>query len=163
LLTAGSVQTEIKTYVVPEKYRERLAKIDPVFVPPKSEEFQVLGQHLKIDVKSKTVTLTGTLKVKDKNDEQIELACSFNPSEAPWICTDMIPTNEKIAAEKRLQATFKCLDTYTCEKVGVKLWVVINGVLQEPQLFQAEGFQIRRASSGDDDTEEFVAPAKTFV
>lgn len=155
LVTQGSMQTQIQTFVIPEKYRRRLERTEPtMFPPPKSPTFSVYNQHLKIDVKAKSVTFNGVLKVKNKADEPFELSCQFDPTDVPWICTDLVPTNEKIAAERRFQATFKCLDTYECKKVGVKLWVVIDGVLQDPQLFQAEGFHIRRATSGDDDDDD---------
>lgn len=155
LVTKGELQTDLPEYTVPDRVRERIGKVQPELLPAKSSAFQILSQHLTIDVKKQQVTFNGVLRLTGKQDEPFELSCHINTADVPWICTDMTPTNETVAKQKRFQATFKCLDAYRCEQLGVKLWVVVDGKLQAPQLFQAEGFLISRATSGDvEETED---------
>ncbi len=149
LITNGVREQEVPAYVVPPEIRERLKASHPELLPPKSTKFKITGQHLKIDATNSRITFTGTLNIAGKQPEALELACSIDKSQVPWECSDMYPTNLRVAAEKRLQGTFECLDTYRCDKVGVKIFVVVNGKLQPPQTFQAEGFTIRKATSGD--------------
>lgn len=154
-------QTSIPAYEMPEKFRERLQEARPDLVVPSSKKFSVANQHLHISTKESTFTFSAVLKITGKQDEEIELKCKFNQGAESWACSDMFPTNPKIAAERRLQATVHCLDTHVCQWVGVELYVVIDGKT-ESKLFQNQKFWARRASSGDsaEEDEEGVKPLK---
>ncbi|MBX3022296.1 MAG: penicillin-insensitive murein endopeptidase [Bdellovibrionales bacterium] len=152
--------TKLPTYKIPEKIRERLKEVDPSLLVPETKAFDVLNQNLNIKVKSKTLTFTGVLRIPGKQDEALELSCSFNPSDVPWVCTDMFPTDVKRAEERRLQATVKCLDPYSCTTLGLELFVVIDGKTLS-KVFQTEPFSIRRAESGDGEDEEAYEPPVT--
>ncbi|NJL25695.1 MAG: hypothetical protein HC902_11320 [Calothrix sp. SM1_5_4] len=143
----------VPTYRVPPKLRERLRQERPELLAPQSQKFQVFNQHIRVSAKTSTMTFTGVLKIPGKQDEVLEMACSFDKSQAPWSCSDMVPTDPKIAAEQRLQATVNCLDVYKCKDLGLELFVVINGKT-EHQLFQSQPFTLRRASSGDEEEED---------
>lgn len=151
LLTQGHLDTFVPEYQIPDKVRERLEKFQPELATPKSTAFEIVNQNLNIDAKKKTVTFRGSLRIKGKNEEPFELSCKIDTSSTPWICQDLLPTNGKLAAQRRIQGTFKCLDPYICDNRGVALWVVIDGVLQGPKLFQAQGFDIRRVSIDEEE------------
>lgn len=157
LIVKGEVKNPVPAYKMPQKFYERLEKTQPQLAVKSSTQFQITDQHLHISTKTNRMTFSGTLKIPGKQDEAIELACTFNQSHVPWSCDQMYPTNAKVAEERRLQATVNCLDTFRCEQVGVELFVVINGKT-ESQLFQNGKFVARKAVSGD--IEEDVPPVK---
>lgn len=154
LLRQDERETEMPTYEIPEKVRERVKQELPDFIPTTSDKFKVIKQNLKINVKTSTMTFSGVLQIPGQADEAIELQCKFDKSK-DWLCSDMFPTDPKVARERRLQATVNCLDVYRCDKVGLELFVRINGST-ESQLFQSSRFEIRQATSGDVD--EIQAP-----
>lgn len=149
----GEVHSAVPAYQVPEKLRARLQETNPELIAPRSTKFEVFNQHLNIRAKDSSMTFTAVLRVPGKQEEPIELKCQFDQASAPWACDQMYPVDPKVAAERRLQATVNCLDTYACERVGVELFVVIDGKT-ESQLFQNQKFSARRASSGDVDESE---------
>jgi murein endopeptidase len=149
----GEVHSAVTAYQVPEKLRARLQETNPELIAPRSTKFEVFNQHLNIRAKDSSMTFTAVLRVPGKQEEPIELKCQFDQSSAPWACDQMYPVDAKVASERRLQATVNCLDTYACERVGVELFVVIDGKT-ESQLFQNQKFSARRASSGDVDESE---------
>ncbi len=158
LLVKGEVRNAVPVYKIPTKLRERLEKAQPELVANYSQRFQVYDQHLHISTKTSKMTFSATLKIPGKQDENIELSCSFEQSQMPWSCDQMYPTDTRVAESRRLQATVNCLDTFRCEQVGVELFVVIDGKT-ESQLFQNTKFSARKASSGDIE-EEVVPPIK---
>jgi murein endopeptidase len=149
----------VPVYQIPEKIRTRLEKSNPELVSPQTTTFTVSNQSLKIDMKDKSMTFSGTLKITGKPNEDIQLQCRFDAAQIPWSCSDMIPTNLAVAKQRRLQATANCLDTYRCKDLGLELFVVINGKT-ESQHFQNEPFQIRRATSGDAEEDETEVEAE---
>lgn len=149
LLQRDERETELPTYQIPEKVRERVNQEMPDFAPAPSEKFKVIKQTLKINVKTSTMTFNGILQIPGKPDEAIELQCKFDKTKE-WICGDMFPTNADVAKERRLQGTVNCLDVYRCDQVGLELFVRINGST-ESQLYQSSRFEIRQATSGDID------------
>lgn len=144
----GEVKNSMPVYEVPERLRERLKESNPELVAPQSKNFKVFNQHLHIRAKDSSMTFTAVLKIDGKQDEPIELKCNFDQASAPWSCDQMYPADARVASDRRLQATVNCLDTHRCERVGVELFVVINGKT-ESQLFQNQKFYARRATSGD--------------
>lgn len=163
LILKGEVTSAMPAYQVPEKLRERLRQSNPDLVAPYSKKFDVINQHLHIKAKDSTMTFSAVLRIPGKQEEPIELRCTFDQSTAPWSCDQMYPTDPKVAAERRLQATVNCLDTHRCDRVGVELYVVIDGKT-ESQHFQNEKFSARRATSGDAlESEEGVTPLKNPV
>ena len=144
----GEVRSAVPAYQIPEKLRTRLQETNPELIAPRSTKFEVFNQHLDIRAKDSSMTFTAVLRIPGKQEEPIELKCQFDQSSAPWACDQMYPVDPKVAAERRLQATVNCLDTFACERVGVELFVVIDGKT-ESQLFQNQKFSARRASSGD--------------
>lgn len=142
-------ETEIPSYSVPEPIRNQIVRENPEILPPESQAFQLKNPQLKIKVKEATMIFTGTLWVKNAAPERIELACKFDPAKS-WICANMYPVSESIAKARRLQATVNCMDSYQCDEVGIELFVRINGKI-ESRFFQSIPFQVRRASSGDQD------------
>jgi len=148
----GEVRSAMPAYQVPQKLRERLQETRPDLVAPHSTRFEVFNQHLDIKAKDSSMTFTAVLRIAGKQDEAIELKCQFDQSASPWSCDQMYPTDPQVASQRRLQATVNCLDTHRCERVGVELFVVINGKT-ESQLFQNEKFYARKATSGDIDEE----------
>lgn len=156
MLTKPERRVEMPAYEVPEQLRERITRELPQFEFPRATKFRVVNQHLKINVKTKTMTFTGVLQVGGKADEALELECKFDPAKT-WSCADMVPVKAEIARERRLQATVNCLDVYRCDKVGLKLFVRIEG-RTESRLFQSGKFEIRRASSGDIDESPLIPP-----
>ncbi len=149
LLKQDEKISDLPTFTIPEVLRDRLKDEIPEYVPAETKAFEVTDQKLKINVKTKTITFSGTLKIKGKPDEAIELSCPFDPA-GEWVCGNMFPTDKKVAAERRLQAAVRCMDTYRCDQVGLELFVVVNGKT-ESQLFQSQRFETRRATSGDID------------
>lgn len=157
-LVKGEVTSALPTYRLPEKFRTRLKEANPELIVEQSEKFQISDQHILIRAADSSITFTGTLRIPGKQDEAIELRCNFDQASEPWSCADMFPTDERVAAEKRIQATVNCLDTYRCERLGARLYVVINGVT-ESQHFQTEQFAARIATSGDShESEDGVKP-----
>ncbi len=156
LLKSGVLHGTIPEFKIPESVRQQIAKFQPNLIPVQTTTFEVAEATLKVDANQNRVLFTGLLKIPNHADEAIELGCTIDKSSDPWTCSDsdMFPVDEKIAAQRRLQATFKCVDTYRCEKVGIDLYVVVDGKMQGPKTFQAEKFQIRRASSGDEQGED---------
>jgi murein endopeptidase len=156
MILRGEVRNAMPAYRVPEKLRERLQETNPELVAPQSKSFEVFNQHLHIKAKDSSMTFTAVLRIPGKQEEPIELKCNFDQSAAPWSCDQMYPVDPRVAAERRLQATVNCLDTHKCERVGVELFVVIDGKT-ESQLFQNQKFSARRATSGDvEETEDGV-------
>lgn len=154
-------EVTIMPYQQPTKVTKRLQQKNPELVVPRSRKFSVDNQNLKIDSKNGVMIFTGKLKVPGKRNEDISLSCEFDPNQ-PWECGDMFPTNESIAKQKRLQARVSCIDTYRCNRVGLELFVLIDGKI-ERQTFQSQQFEIRRAGSGDDeDYYEVAKPPKGF-
>lgn len=140
-------KSELTTYELPNNLRERLGDQIPQFAKPPTKSFTVTNQNLFISAKTSTMNFSGVLKVPGKVDEKIELTCSFDKSKN-WTCDDMFPKDESIAKERRMQATVNCLDSYRCTKVGVRLYVLIDGKT-ESQLFQSQRFFVSQADSGD--------------
>lgn len=160
----GEVRNQMPVYRVPERLRERLEESHPELVAPQSKSFEVFNQHLLIRAKDSSMTFSAVLRIPGKQEEPIELTCNFDQSSAPWSCDQMYPVDAKVGAERRLQATVNCLDTHKCERVGVELFVVIDGKT-ESQLFQNQQFYARRATSGDveEAEEDSVKPLKEPV
>ncbi len=159
----GEVRNALPAYQVPERLRTRLEESHPELVAPQSKSFEVFNQHLLIRAKDSSMTFSAVLRIPGKQEEPIELTCNFDQASAPWSCDQMYPVDAKVGAERRLQATVNCLDTYKCERVGVELFVVINGKT-ESQLFQNQQFYARRAESGDvEEAEDAVKPLKEPV
>lgn len=162
LILKGEVKNSVPAYKIPPKLRERLEKTRPDLAVKYSHRFEILSQHLHVSTKTSKMTFSAVLKIPGKQDEPIELDCSFDQSQVPWSCDQMYPTDAKVAESRRIQATVNCLDTFRCERVGVELFVVIDGKT-ESQLFQNNKFSARKATSGDIDEEaeeEYVPPVK---
>jgi murein endopeptidase len=158
LLFNREKKSALTSYRVPEKLRERISEVQPTYhLPQSSKGFEVEDQTLTISAKHSTMTFSGVLKIPGRADEPIELQCHFDKAKL-WSCGDMFPTDEKVAGERRMQATMNCLDSYRCERVGVELFVIINGKT-ESQLFQSEAFYVRQATSGDEDDDDTDADA----
>lgn len=148
LITKGRVKSEMKPYEMPKKFFERLEKTEPRLAVKASAKFKISEPFLDIRSRKNRMTFTGLLKVDGKQDEKIELSCAFDASQVPWTCSEMIPTDTKIAEERRLQATAVCLDTFKCEETGIEIFVVIDGKT-ESRLYQTKNFSARKAVSGD--------------
>jgi murein endopeptidase len=147
----------LPAYQVPQPFLERVKKSEPSWMPEAATGFQVLNQHF--GAKDSVMSFSGTLRIDGKQDEPIALRCRFDMSVLPWTCKDMFPTDEKVAQDKRLQATAICMDPPKCRYTGVELFVVIGGKTVS-QLFQSEPFRARIAQSGD---VEETAPDKDQV
>jgi penicillin-insensitive murein endopeptidase len=160
LLTQDEHKAEVPAYEMPEILRQRIrSEMPEYFVPSWTSAFQVTAHQLNVNVKNSTMTFTGTLKIPGRADEKFELRCKFDKSQA-WSCSNMFPTDPKVAAERRLQATANCADLYRCDQIGIELFVRING-RTESQMFQSNKFSVRRASSGDvADTEPGTTPVQ---
>jgi len=78
LITRGELNTEIPEYRVPEKVRTKIEEVEPDLLPAPSTSFEVLKQHLTIDVKKQQVTFSGILRLTNKQDEPFELACHID-------------------------------------------------------------------------------------
>lgn len=148
LITKGRVKNEMKPYEMPKKFFERLEKAEPRLAVKASAKFKMSEPFLDIRSRKNRMTFTGILKVEGKQDEKIELSCVFDASQVPWTCSEMIPTDTKIAEERRLQATAVCLDTFKCEETGIEIFAVIDGKT-ESRLYQTKNFSARKAVSGD--------------
>lgn len=145
-------------YVVPDRVREKLKEARPDLAARAADpSFDFLKPNLSIDVKGKTMRFTGELRRSGAaTNEAMELKCMFDPAQVPWTC-NLFPSDEKIAAERRIQGTVNCLDTYRCSTIGIELFVVVNGQTKS-RLFQSEPFAAYRAESGDLEDAEYVAP-----
>ena len=147
LLIQDEKKSALPAYQIPAKVRERLEQEMPEYRVAQTASFQVADPHLNINAKTSTMTFTGVLKIVPRRDEAFELTCKFDKSK-PWTCSNMFPSDAKVAAERRLQATVNCEDSYRCDKVGLELFVRV-GDRTESQLFQTTKFEMRRATSGD--------------
>jgi len=156
LLVQEQRETEIPEYNVPESIRERLARDLPDYNPRRTEAFKVLNHHLNVNQRTSTMTFTGTLRIPGKQDEPFELTCQFDKAKS-WACGNMYPANPVVRSERRIQASANCTDVYRCDRVGVELFVLINGKI-ESQLFQSSKFEMRRAEAGDIPDYEGPAP-----
>lgn len=160
LISAGVRSQPLAAFEVPANVRERLAPVAHEILPsptPTEPKFSVFNQHIDINARTSVVTFTAVLRHQGHRDEVLQLSCKIEKAQTPWTCAQMFPTNPRIARQKRMQGTFECLDTYSCDRAGVKLWLVIDGKLQPPQLFQIQGFEAHYATSGDAIEEEPVA------
>ncbi len=158
LLVRPERTASIEPYEMPKPLQERLQQVRPDLIPPiQSSEFKVVNQHLKISSRESKMTFTGTLKINGRQDEVLNLTCAFDKSKVPWYCTNMLPSDEGVAAQRRLQASVECSDSYRCNQVSLELFIVIDGKTHS-QLFQSEKFFIRRSSSGDIDEAENFPP-----
>jgi penicillin-insensitive murein endopeptidase len=157
LLLQEERTSDIPEFKISEPVRQWVAReIPELSLPAQTVAFKVERHQLTINVKTSAMTFTGLLKIPDKADEELELRCSFDKAKS-WVCANMFPTNPKIAAERRLQATANCTDLYRCDQIAIELFVMINGKI-ESQMFQSGHFAIRRASSGDVPEDSGQAP-----
>lgn len=141
----------VENFEVPNLIAKKIEQAEPELLPKQSEGFKIFNQYFRVDTKTSVLTFAGVLRVPGKNDEEIELSCKIDQGKS-WSCDNMFPTDSKIAAERRLQATARCVDALVCTQVGVKLFVLINGKI-ETQSFFSYKFRAMRSGSGDGDEE----------
>jgi murein endopeptidase len=154
-------EATVSQYQTPAILRDRLREARPELVVEASQHFTIEEPFLDVSSKTQTFTFKALLKIKGKADERLEMKCAFTKEKGvarvPWSCNDMYPVDQKVASQRRLQATVNCadnyrweLDSYPCEDVGIEIFVVVNGKT-ESQLFQTRKFSARIATSGDEE------------
>ena len=153
-----TVKTDIPlaSFEMPKVLQDHLTLTQPELAPKQSEGFSVYNQYIQIDPDTSVLTFAGVLKIPGKKDEAIQLSCQIDKAKS-WSCDNMFPVDAKIAAQRRMQATARCVDAYVCKQVGVKLFVLINGKI-ETQSFFSYKFQAWKASSGDNEPAPPAAP-----
>lgn len=151
---------QVSIYQTPVEIRERVREQRPDLVVESGTGFAIEKPFLNISSQTSTMSFSAVLKVTGKADENIELKCAFDKTKSPWSCDNMYPADPAIAAQRRMQATVNCadhyrweLDSYPCEDVGIRIYVLVNGK-RETQLFQTRKFSARVATSGDEEVEE---------
>lgn len=137
----------------------------PRVPPPKVRPFEIFESHLKVDLNNETMEFTGSLCVRSTDNnctnlssskiERIQLGCKFDRTVLPLECSDMFPKDQKVAAQKRMQAAALCMKMEVdangkskCTELVFDFFVLINGK-KESQRFESEPVYVRKASSGD--------------